>query len=95
MPNTARITSALKEPIEGKLALVRVQRRGESLSRAASALKKTVSNKGSATGVLIATENDLFPLHEMDVRILLSLGAQVDALCQPKVTNQELIKRRA
>jgi site-specific DNA-methyltransferase (adenine-specific) len=70
----------LKDGLGGKAAFVRVQRQGESVAEAASALKKTVRSKGDAVGVLIATESDLFGYTDSDIHILRSPALQLSEL---------------
>jgi site-specific DNA-methyltransferase (adenine-specific) len=72
----------LKDTVMGNTAFVRVQRSGESLFQAASALKKMVSSKGSATGVLIATECDIFDLNDPSIHIIKSPALQLKSLSQ-------------
>lgn len=76
----------LKEPLFGKMAFVRVQREGESLSRAASALKKTVRSKGEAVGVLISTENDMFAFSDVDIHVLPSPSLQLKSLAEQEIS---------
>lgn len=79
----------LKEKIFGKAAFVRVQREGESLSHAASALKKTVRSKGEAIGVLIMTKNDMFTFNDPSIHIISSPALQLKALTEQTFTQQE------
>lgn len=72
----------LKEQLFGKAAFVRVQREGESLSQAASALKRTIRSKGEAVGVLIMTENDMFGFSDPDIHVLLSPALQLNSLAE-------------
>lgn len=82
----------LKETINGQLAFVRVQRQNEPLSLAANALKKVISSKGAAVGVLIATKSDLFALEVPDIYVLPSPAMQLDGLTQ-RVTNDSRVQR--
>lgn len=70
----------LKDTLFGKTAFVRVQRETESLSQAASALKKTIAGKGNVTGVLIATESELSSFSDQDIHILYSPALQLKTL---------------
>jgi len=79
----------LKEPLFGKTAFIRVQRVGESLSRAASALKKTIQSKGDAIGVLIMTENDMLDFNDHSIHVLLSPALQLKALSEQHLNQRE------
>lgn len=54
------IDGLLKEEVAGLPVFVRVQREGESVSQAVSALRKAARNKGGCRLVVIATHADLF-----------------------------------
>ena len=56
----AGIDGLLKEEVDGLPVFVRVQREEESVSQAASALRKAARNKGDCRLVVIATHADLF-----------------------------------
>jgi site-specific DNA-methyltransferase (adenine-specific) len=85
----------LKNTIDGQAVFVRVQREGETLSSAVSALRKTVASKGSVVGIVIATENDLFPVVESGIRIVLSPALQVQALVQAPFEATLAVLKRA
>lgn len=85
----------LKEPIGGQLAFVRIQRQGESLSAAAQALQKAISSKGSAVGILIATQADLFPIATSDIWVMQSPAMQLEALTRVDNLSHAPLKKRA
>lgn len=73
------LDAILKEPIGGRAAFIRVQRRDETLSQTIYRLKKSLASKGGALGVVIATDSGLFDVADPDVKILLSPSMQLKA----------------
>jgi site-specific DNA-methyltransferase (adenine-specific) len=68
------IDAILKEEFDRKLVFVRIQRDGETLAEAISAMKKAVKNKGDSILVVIVTEERLIEQYTMqDVIIINSI----------------------
>ena len=95
MIRNAGADAVLKEPVEGKPAFVKVQRQDEPLALAVEALRKVIATKGSAIGILIATKDDLLPVHAGNIRILLSPAMQLESLRRSVSQEANVLKKRA
>ena len=81
----------LKQEIDGKPIFLRVQRPGEKLHEAATALCSTATSKGDAHLVLIVTEDNELPFGlepPKGVILIRSTALRMkDALCRALITN--------
>lgn len=74
------VDAVLKTPIDNKAVYLRIQRRGEKLSSSLEALTRFIESRGNATGIVIATADDLFPSSSKIVRILPSPALQLERM---------------
>jgi site-specific DNA-methyltransferase (adenine-specific) len=88
IPRNKGIDAILKAPIDGKIALVRVQRSNETLLQAVFALKKAARTKVESKLIVIATSASAPDSSWGDVTIVKSVCAQLVAT--PKKTPSDL-----
>lgn len=71
--------------MDGRAIFLGVQREGETLSQAASSLKKALNNRCGSVGYVVAMDDDRFYLNEAGVKILQSPALQLKkAMSQSK-----------
>lgn len=76
------IDALLKSKAAGKPCFVRVQRQGETLSKAVFSIKRATAGKGACTCVVVATGAELFQTHDPDVKIIPSPAVQIEQCLQ-------------
>lgn len=81
------IDAILKKTLDGKLALIRVQRTDETLSQAVFALKKAARTKADAKLIVIATSADAPDAPLGAVVIIKSVCCQLSGMPQQKLPN--------
>lgn len=83
------VDAILRRQYEGTPVLIRVQKRGESLTEAASLLSKAAKRKGALKSILIRTEqNSLFSVENMPENVLVtdSTAFAVEKLLSDELT---------
>ena len=82
------IDAILKQPLDGKLALIRVQRTNETLYQAVSALKKAAKTKVESRLIVIATSPEVPDRPVGDILIIKSVCSQLAEM--PQRTRMDL-----
>ena len=91
----AGMDAILKEPVNGRAAVVKVQRQGESLREAVASLRKALRTKGDAIGYVVATSDEPFMFDEADISILPSPAAQLRKAIEASIRTSAPARRAA